>query len=245
MQGLVSVSFRQLTPAAIVEAAAASGLSSIEWGGDVHVPAGDSVTAEHVRRCTEEAGLRVSSYGSYYRIGHSNPADFAAVLASARALGTHIIRVWAYVKPRSAVDDETYAGIVRDARRMADMAEDMDICLECHHGTLTEDYHDALDFLRDVDRINVKTYWQPNQFRSFAYNLASAEALAPYCRCVHVFDWEGKDRYPLAHGTPVWKAYIDVLRAVKNPPAFLLEFMHDDRVESLPETAATLIEWLS
>jgi hypothetical protein len=39
--GLVSVTFRKLAPAAIVELAVKAQLRSIEWGGDVHVPHGD------------------------------------------------------------------------------------------------------------------------------------------------------------------------------------------------------------
>ncbi len=245
MKGLVSVSFRRLTPAELIAAVAETDLDCVEWGGDVHVPAGKVDVAREVARLTREAGLRTSSYGSYYRAGASDPAAFEGVLASAEALGTNIIRIWAYTKARSAVDQDTYAHIVRDTRRICDMAKGTDICLECHNGTLTEDYESALAFLRDVDRENIKSYWQPNQFRTFDYNLAAAKALAPYCRCVHVFDWEGQDRFPLAHGEPVWRAYIDVLRATNPTPEFLLEFMHDNSPASLPETAATLCGWLA
>ncbi len=42
--GLVSVTFRQLSPEEIVRVAREAGLTVIEWGGDVHVPPGDSTT---------------------------------------------------------------------------------------------------------------------------------------------------------------------------------------------------------
>ena len=67
--GLVSVSFRSLPPEEIVRLAAGCGLGAIEWGGDVHVPPGDIANAARVGEMTRAAGLAVSSYGSYYRLG--------------------------------------------------------------------------------------------------------------------------------------------------------------------------------
>ena len=71
--GLVSITFRQLTPEQIVDLVAETGLAAIEWGGDVHVPHGEVAPARDVRRRTEEAGLIVASYGSYLRVGHDDP----------------------------------------------------------------------------------------------------------------------------------------------------------------------------
>ncbi len=257
MPGLVSVSFRQLTPEDILARMTACGLDSVEWGGDVHVPAGDIATATRVRAHSEAAGVRIHAYGSYYRVGASDPADFATVAASAAALDAPIIRVWAYTKNRPAVDDATYAAIVADARRICAAVPDRLICLECHNGTLTEDYTHALAFIRAVAAPNLRTYYQPNQFRDFAYNLAAARALAPYCHGVHTFSWEGNDKFPL--DTPPhdarWRAYIAAIReATRKPlclasdapaPEFLLEFMHDGNPDSLPAAAATLRGWLA
>lgn len=259
MPGLVSVSFRQLSPEDILARMTTCGLDCIEWGGDIHVPAGDIATATRVRALSEAAGVRIHAYGSYYRIGASSPADFAAALTSAEALDAPIIRVWAYTQSRPAVEGDTYARIVADARRICDTAPDRLICLECHHGTLTEDYTDALDFIRTVARPNLRTYFQPNQFRDFAYNLAAARALAPLCHGVHTFSWSGNQKFPLnapPHDT-YWAAYIAAIReatretprpasGATNPaPEFLLEFMHDGRPESLPAAAATLRAWLA
>ena len=38
--GLVSVTFRQLSPEDIIDITYASGLKAVEWGSDVHLPAG-------------------------------------------------------------------------------------------------------------------------------------------------------------------------------------------------------------
>ena len=47
--GLVSVTFRQLAPEALIDLAARAGLAAIEWGADIHVPPGDDANA--VRTC--------------------------------------------------------------------------------------------------------------------------------------------------------------------------------------------------
>ena len=66
--GLVSISFRRKTPGQIVSLCERAGLRAIEWGGDVHVPAGDERRAREVLALTRSAGLSVCSYGSYYRL---------------------------------------------------------------------------------------------------------------------------------------------------------------------------------
>ncbi|MEL7086971.1 MAG: hypothetical protein AAGL98_00775 [Planctomycetota bacterium] len=65
LPGLVSVTFRKLTPTQICELAADAGLQGIEWGGDVHVPAGDVGAAKAVAALTRARGLAVAAYGSY------------------------------------------------------------------------------------------------------------------------------------------------------------------------------------
>ena len=92
--GLVSITFRGLTPQQIINGAVDAGVEGIEWGGDVHVPHGELATAREVAERTRDAGLAVSSYGSYYRFNESD-VQFSHVLATAVALGAPVIRVWA------------------------------------------------------------------------------------------------------------------------------------------------------
>jgi len=92
--GLCSVTFRQLDPAQVVMAAVAAGLDGIEWGADVHVPAGDLAAAAAAARVTTDGGLRVASYGSYLFADEASRAAIGPVLDTAEALGTDLIRVW-------------------------------------------------------------------------------------------------------------------------------------------------------
>ncbi len=245
MTGLVSISFRGLSVGELIAATKEAGLDAVEWGGDVHVPAGNIDIAAQTKAMTTAASLVGYSYGSYYKIGASPKEEFAAVLTSADALGTKVIRTWAYNKGSNKVTDEEYRSAVRDAQRICDMAPHKTICLECHNFTLTDDYRAALKFIHDVDRENFASYWQPNQYRSFEYNLASAEALAPLTHSVHVFSWEGDTRLALEAHEDRWRTYIDVIKKHAPDAPFMLEFMHDDRIETLSGAAATLSRWLN
>src|SRR4051812_32305936 len=74
--GLCSVTLRRLAVPEVLAAAAAAGLECIEWGGDIHVPPGDSALARQVGAATADAGLQVASYGSYFRAGPETLTDF-------------------------------------------------------------------------------------------------------------------------------------------------------------------------
>jgi sugar phosphate isomerase/epimerase len=122
--GLVSITFRKLTPRQVVESAAAAGVAGIEWGGDVHVPHGDLAKAADARRLTADAGMVVAAYGSYYRAGQSEKdgLPFERVLETARELGAPLIRVWAGHKGSADVDPVYRAGVIEDCLRIAELA---------------------------------------------------------------------------------------------------------------------------
>lgn len=241
ISGLVSVSFRSLDFNDIIKITKDSGLSAIEWGGDIHSPAGDEKAAAKIKEATLTSGLSIAEYGSYYRVGECDAEKQAAVIASARALGCQKVRIWASVKSRAAHTDEEYTAVVEDTRRLCECAPDLIFCLECHNNTLTESYSDAIDFLRDVDRPNLKMFWQPNQYRDHEYNLSALKALLPYVLSVHVFAWEGDRKLPLASHSHLWSDYLEILKHSNEESIHLmLEFMHDNLPETLKNEAKTL-----
>lgn len=247
--GLVSISFRPHTVEEIVGAVKACGLKQIEWGSDVHVPAGDAARARYVRTLMEQNGLTTSSYGSYFYLGtEADPvAAFVPYLDSAELLGTKIIRLWGGKGGSATLNDEKFDALAAEGKLLADMAAKRGIvlALECHGGTLTDEYHSAVRYMQAVDHPNMRMYWQPNQFRSHEYNLEAAEALAPYTTNIHVFSWDDKGHYPLDTHTDRWHEYLAVFRKHGGDHALLLEFMHDNKLTTLPETAATLLSWNS
>lgn len=244
--GIVSISFRKYSKEEIASAAKAAGLDSVEWGGDVHVPHGNLEEAENAVKITHGNGLEIAEYGSYYIIGQSEPELFSSVLSSAEALGTNTIRVWPGMnKSSDSFTNDEYAFYVSDAKRICALAKEkcVTVALECHPNSLTDEYHTALKFISDVGADNLKMMWQPNQYRPLEYNLDSIKALLPYVVGVHVFSWERKTRLPLAAGEISWKEYIKLLSA--KHLNYMLEFMHDDKIETLSETAKVLKEWLN
>ena len=244
--GIVSISFRKYSKEEIVRFAKAAGLDSVEWGGDVHTPHGNTEEAEKTLAITKEAGLEIAEYGSYYIIGQSDEGLFADVLASAETLGTKLIRVWPGMnKSSDTFTAEEYEKYVADAKRICALAKEkgMTVALECHPNSLTDEYHTSLRFLSDVGCENLKMMWQPNQHRPLDYNLDAIKALLPHIVAVHVFYWERKTRLPLSSGECDWKQYIGLLKSKELN--YMLEFMHDDNIETLGETAKTLKSWLA
>lgn len=248
--GLVSVSFRKNTVEEVVAAVKAAGLTAIEWGGDIHVPHGDLTAAQKAASLCREAGISITEYGSYYIIGKSEPREFDKVVASAKVLGTDLIRVWPGQMLKTAeLTREGYAAMVADAKRICDAAPQFRIALECHPMALTEEYTMALKFMEDVGRENLKMFWQPCQYHDLSYNLAAIDALLPHVQSVHVFNWTASkespmpNRFPLAEGTANWKLYLEKLTR-KDSLNYMLEFMPDDSIASLAREAATLKGWL-
>ncbi len=244
--GLVSISFRPYTVEQILTACADAGLSWIEWGSDVHVKPGDGARADLVAKMTADAGLRCITYGSYFRLGATPREELDAYLDSACRLGARNIRLWCGTMGSGKATEEQRTRIVADGRYAAERAEryGLNITLECHSDTLTDDCGSAMRYLAEVDHPRMRLYWQPSQFHSVAYNLDTARAYAPYTECLHVFQWDASRRYPLSDGTEVWRDYLEPFGREDREIGLLLEFMHDNRIESLKETAATLHSWL-
>lgn len=179
LPGLVSISFRSLSPAEIVDLCREAGLDGVEWGGDVHVPHGDLGAAESVRGLCRDAGLRIASYGSYYRLGSSeqNGLPFQSVLDSARALGAPVIRVWAGERGSAETDDAGRRAVSQDARRVVELAAaaGVAVAFEWHGNTLTDDLVSGLSLLADAP--GAATYWQPPLGVSEAEGKAQIEAI--------------------------------------------------------------------
>ncbi len=246
--GLVSITFRKLSPAEVLSAAKAAALEGIEWGADLHVPAGDIGTAARVGEMTRDAGLTVAAYGSYYRVGSSPADEFQRVLDCAIALETKIIRVWPGSIGSAQADDSVRNAVVADARRISALAKHAEIRLACewHGGTLTDNADSARRLFEEVTHPSFCSYWQPHQRMSFAGCLTDMDVALPRLIGLHVFQWDQKtmERYPLAHGNEVWPAYLK--KAAGAGDAFaLLEFVKNDSIEQMKADAQTLRQWLS
>lgn len=237
--GLVSISFRKHTPEEILSAVKAAGLSCIEWGSDVHAPCTDLEKVAAVANAQKAAGIECCSYGTYFKFGVNQPEELLDYIKAAKILGTDILRLWCGAKSSREYTAEELEAVYEDCRTAAKIAEThgVTLCMECHNGTLTDWKEGALALMQAVDSPAFRMYWQPNQWRAEEENLAYIEHLKPYIRYVHAFNWAGRERYPLAQGQKLWKKYLE--RLPQNT-ALLLEFMPDNRIESLNAEAEAL-----
>lgn len=250
--GLVSITFRQLSPAAIAALVARAGGGGIEWGGDLHVPHGDLSAAEQVRTITADAGLAVAAYGSYYRAAVSEPdLAFDAVLETALALGAPVIRVWAGNQGSDAATPERRAAVGDDLGRIAAMAADagVTVALEYHANTLTDTAASACRLLADVNHPNLLTCWQPPNNQHAAVCRESLQAVLPHLANLHVFVWHYDTgrcvRKPLADGADRWQPYLELARTAPGERWALVEFVRGDDPDQYLADARALQQWLA
>ncbi|MFA5689400.1 MAG: TIM barrel protein [Kiritimatiellales bacterium] len=256
--GLCSITFRQLAAEQIIDLVKQAGLDAIEWGGDIHVPPGNIATAEQVGQMTRDAGLAVSSYGSYYKIldGQGGAQDFAPVLESAVALKTDLIRIWAGSLPPEKTDAACRRKLIGECLKAADAAAQANVRLafEFHNNTLTQTNESAEQLLQDINHPAVCIYWQPIYWGpDMQYRLQGLHALKDSIANLHVFYWlydsmkeswnNRVDRRPLNEGAADWKEYFSILFPSGDHYA-LLEFVrHDDPVQFLKD-AEVLRSWV-
>lgn len=249
--GLVSISFRQLNPAELIELVSSAGLSGIEWGGDVHCPHGDVEIAKTVAAQTVAAGLKVAAYGSYFRVGVSEDEglSFDSVLDSAVALGTSKVRVWAGDKDSEDADSDFRNKIIVESKEMAKKAADKGITLvyEFHGGTLTNTYDSAVSLLESIDDANFQSYWQPINGAGVEKNSKGIDQLKPWIRGIHCFHWwpDHTCRLALADGWNDWKCYLEKLSTIDYDMNCLMEFVVDDKPENFKTDAEVLKGWLA
>lgn len=249
LPGLVSVSFRQLGVREIVELCQATGLIGLEWGGDVHVPPGEPTVAREVGAMTREAGLQVSAYGSYYRLGGTpeEQDQFAKVLEAAVLLGAPTIRVWAGRDGSAMADQGQKQRILEDWERTSALAaaEGVTVALEYHANTLTDDRAAVVELVQNAPP-GGRFLWQPSNHFPLADRLPALREVLPLLEHVHCYFWrENYERRPLTEGWTEWKPYFAELPTETRVIPVLLEFVKDNHPEQLREDAATLREWIA
>ena len=239
----MSISFRKHTPEEILAAVKSAGLTCIEWGSDVHAPCRDTERLYEIARLQGEYGITCSSYGTYFRLGVTPLEELPDYIAAAKILGTNILRLWGGTKKGADMTPEELAAFTDTCRKAAAMAEEAGVilCLECHMLSITETPDCAVALMEAVDSPAFRMYWQPFQWLDTEGSLTVARAVAPYAEHIHVFNWQpprmAPTKHPLAEAVEDWRAYLSVLPP---PRTLLLEFMPDDRIETLPTEAEAL-----
>ena len=239
--GLVSISFRKRSIKELIADCVRNNLRTIEWGGDVHVPHGDLRTAQEAAELTAEAGLTVSTYGSYFRPGVPEQPDFAGIAACAEILHAPTIRVWAGNQGSEECTDRR--PVIQSLRECCTIAADrgLTVTLECHNNTLTDTIASTMQLLEEVNSPALRCGWQPQYKRSAEYRMEWLKTVLPYLSTVHCFCWNAAhERLALADGTEEWQHFIQLLRSTGRDIPVMLEFVRNDDMDQLVRDANTL-----
>lgn len=241
-KGLCSVSFRPLSIEEIITKVKENGLNCIEWGGDVHVPVDNPDNALLVRDLTLKSGLKLLSFGSYYRC--EDFESFENVSKTAEILGTKVIRIWAGSKDADKFSDEEFKNFVNIVKKCADVAKKRNqiLAFEFHFGTYNNCSENTKKLLKAIDKDNVQTYWQPMYWIDYKsdeeeikINVQSIKELYKNIVGVHVYGWKRFDRFPLKNYLEKWKEYNKVLPDTNG----YLEFFLNDKIEQFIDDAKT------
>jgi len=256
--GLCSVTFRQLERHRIVALAQEAVLDGIEWGGDIHVPPGDDAAAAEAQQLTIDAGLEVSSYGSYYTVldAEGRPVDFSPVLESALTLGTDTVRIWAGCLGTADASASYAPTLIKKLSSDLERAQRAGVCvaLEFHRDTLCDGPLAARALLDELQHPNLYMYWQPMYWNCDSEAcFQSLEKMKNRALNLHVFHWLFHDdreswnarieRRPLWEGEGAWRRYLSVDLS-PGPHYALLEFVREDQPEFFLEDATTLRGWV-
>lgn len=248
--GLCSVTFRQLTPAEVIRIAAEAGLAGIHWGGDVHVPPGNSALAREVRACMDDHGLVCPTYGTYYRVGAEGNAPFDSLLDTAELLGARGLRIWVGNQGSAEISAAALLDVRRDLDRILALAarRGLSLLMEFHGGTITDTAESTVALLEDVAHPALRTAWQPDLHHDHGQCLRSLELLLPWLDEVHVFQWRMRsgeiERLPLKDGSGEWPDYLRLATSAPQALWACLEFVRGDEPADLMADAATLRQWL-
>ncbi|HZJ83735.1 MAG TPA: TIM barrel protein [Clostridia bacterium] len=247
--GLVSITFRQLSPKRIVNLVAKSGIKGIEWGGDIHVPHGNISLARNVGNMTREEGLKVAAYGSYYRVGCEGEEGipcFQEVLETAIELKAPSIRVWAGNRSSIEATRDWWDNVVEDSIRIAEMAsrEGIIVAYEYHGGTLTDTLPSTYKLLDKVAHKNLRSYWQPLPHHDIKNRLDGLEQILPWLGDIHVFHWLSGERKSLEGGTEEWLKYLKLIDGIPDNRYAMIEFVKDDNEEQFLQDAKILKQWI-
>lgn len=247
--GLCSVTFRSLSPLEICKLAAQAKLSSIEWGGDVHVTT--EAAARDTARMSADYGLVPASYGSYFRAGVNRIDEFEHVLNCALELGAGNVRVWAGMKGSADITGMERKRIVNELRECGElaMAAGITLSMEFHANTLLDTNESVGRLVSELGECNVHMYWQPRWDWTPEQRLDGLMIAMQRLTNLHVFTWSHEGgavtRHPLADGREFLTEAMQLATQDGKDHNVFMEFVKDADERAFIEDAAALHEMLA
>ena len=224
--GFTSTSFRQIKSIEkIVEIAAESGAECIEWGGDIHVR--NKADAKHAKELCDKAGIRINSYGSYYRVGCKNADEWKSICEIAKAMDARSVRVWLGKADSEKTDEATYKNIAEDTKAICAVAKEygLIVCPECHDNTYNNNTDAFLKIHKDAGCDNFRTYFQ-SRYKRLQYDLDRIERTLPYIETVHIsYSEQSREQFPKFNPKYI-DALLDKLKQSGYDGNILLEYTY-------------------
>ena len=224
--GFTSTTFRNIRNVEkIVKIALDCGAECIEWGGDIHVK--DVATAKYVKKLCDEAKIKITSYGSYYRIGSFNTSEWKKICEIASAMGASSVRVWLGKSDSEKTDADTYKKLVEDAESICKAASEygLKVCPECHDNTYNNNTDAFLKIRNDIDCDNFRTYFQ-SRYKKKEYDLDRIERTLPFIENVHISYSElAREQFP-KYNPSYMDALLDKLIEVGFDGNVLIEYTY-------------------
>lgn len=224
--GFTSTTFRQIRDIGkVVSIAVSSGADCIEWGGDIHVKT--LADAKNAKLLCDAAGIPISSYGSYYRIGSFDKDGWKRICEISAAMDAKAVRVWLGTKDSEKTDNKTYHMLVADTKAICEEASRYGLFVspECHDNTFNNNTDAFLRLHKDAESENLRTYFQ-SRYRKKEYDLDRIERTLPYIESVHIsYSEQSREQFPKSDPTYI-DALLDKLLQVGFDGNILLEYTY-------------------
>jgi sugar phosphate isomerase/epimerase len=266
--GISSVCYRNAKAETIIASTRAAGLGGIEWSADTHAPHGDVQRAETLMMATLRAGLTISAYGSFFRLGMNidQAASFDGVLQSARRLQAPVIRIWASTDParrnslrkkitppgivgKEASPQAVAAGkLVDQARALADIVGKYGItlCLEPHVSSLVPDYTSLESLVIGTAHPFFKACWTPLNTLETDSVHASVDRMSPLTSLVHFragrLLWECESVDLESPCLAMLDVLVEKERGSNLDRWALIEYLEDDSPQTLEKHARCMLD---
>ena len=232
LKGLVSVTFREMSPFQIIDLAVKSGIDGIEWGADVHIKPGELEMATKVLDYSNLNKIKILSYASYYKAGTEDRKKFKGVLETAIKLQAPRIRVWAGNKNSNLFNQIEYIDLVEDLKRISILAQKygIEIGIEFHNNSYTNTTLSTQYLFKSLTGTSIYSYWQPPLGSSVKQNLQTIRSLGKSIRMSHCFHWSFSENtrimHPLYEGKTPWIEYLKALIQFTSIDAVSMEFVN-------------------
>lgn len=183
--GVASVTFRNKTVSQVVEIAKNEDVEFIEWGGDVHVKTTND--AKLAKKLCDENNIKISSYGSYYRTGYSDKAEWEEICRISSEMGASSVRIWLGNKDSEDFTESEYKELLEEMKILCSKAKEYNllVCPECHNNTFNNNTEAILKLKNDLNCDNFKTYFQSRYLR-LGYDIDRIEKTFDFIENFHV-----------------------------------------------------------